>query len=83
MLERIQFLLKDSLFITLITDIWTTPQMLDFMGLAVNLINHKFLKKTIVIGMKLMPGAHNAENIAIAIEELVNAYTFDKNKIIG
>ena len=33
--------------------------------------------------MKLMPGAHNAENIAMAIEELVNAYTFDKNKIIG
>ena len=30
--------------------------------------------------MKLMPGAHNAENIAMAIEDLVNSYTFDKNK---
>ena len=83
LLEKIQSLLKESLFVTLISDIWTTPQMLDFMGLAVNLINHKFQKKTIVIGMKLMPGAHNAENIAMAIEELVNSYTFDKNKIKG
>jgi len=41
------------------------------------------LLKTIVIGMKLMPGAHNAENKAMAIEELVNSYTFDKNKIKG
>jgi hypothetical protein len=28
-----------------------------------------------------MPGPHNAENIKIAIESVVNTYSFDKRKI--
>ncbi len=83
MYEAIQNVLKESAYISIISDIWTNKQMLDFMGLAVCVIDHKFQKKTLVIGMKLMPGAHNADNIAIAIQNLVNAYTFDKNIIIG
>ena len=58
--------------------------MLDFMGLAVNIINGKFEKQTLVIGMKLMPGAHNAKNIISAITDLINRYTsFDKSNIHG
>ena len=54
------------------------------MGLAVNLINRKFQRKTLVIGMKLMPGPHNAENIIAVITDLVNRYeTLDKTKIHG
>ena len=83
MYEAIQNVLKESAYIAIISDIWTNKQMLDFMGLAVCVIDHKFQKKTLVIGMKLMPGAHNAENIAFAIQDLINAYTFDKKIIIG
>jgi hypothetical protein len=36
-----------------------------------------------VIGMMLMPGPHCAENIQMAVENLVNKYDFDKTKIIG
>lgn len=57
--------------------------MLDFMGLSANIINNNFEKKAIVIGMMLMPGNHCAENIKIAIEKLVNRYSFDKSKIHG
>ena len=56
--------------------------MLDFMGLAVNIISSKFEKHTLVIDLKLMPGSHNAENIIIAINDLVNRYSLlDKSKI--
>lgn len=75
--------LEESLSICLISDIWTNKQMLDFMGLAVNLINKDFKKETLVIGMCLMPGNHNAENIKEAIETLVNQFNFDKSTIHG
>ena len=78
----IEDILNDAISICLISDIWTN--MLDFLGLAANLINSKFEKKTLVIGMMLMPGAHNAENIALAITTLINRYkSLDKTKIHG
>lgn len=68
--------------ISLMSDIWTNKLMLDIMGVAFNLINAKFQKKTIVVGMMVMPGNHNAENIASALMTLVNRYqTLDKSII--
>ena len=68
--------------ISLMSDIWTNKLMLDIMGVAFNLINAKFQKKTIVVGMMVMPGNHNAENIAAALMTLVNRYqTLDKSII--
>ena len=69
--------------ICLISDIWTNRQMKDFMGLAVNMIDSYFEKSTLVIGMCIMPGSHNAENIKLAIESIVNRFSFDKSKIHG
>jgi len=40
---------------------------MDFMGVAANIINKNFQKSTIVIGLEMMPGSHNAENIKVAI----------------
>ena len=57
--------------------------MYDLMGLAACITNETFDKETIVIGMMLMPGPHCAENIQMAVENLVNKYDFDKTKIIG
>ena len=68
--------------ISLMSDIWTNKLMLDIMGVAFNMINAKFQKKTIVVGMMVMPGNHNAENIASALMTLVNRYqTLDKSII--
>jgi len=68
--------------ISLMSDIWTNKLMLDIMGVAFNMINAKFQKKTIVVGMMVMPGNHNAENIALALMTLVNRYqTLDKSII--
>ena len=69
--------------VCLISDIWTTKQMLDFMGVAANVINNNFEKTTIVIGLELMPGSHNAENIKKAIEDIVNKFSFNKFIISG
>jgi hypothetical protein len=57
--------------------------MHDLMGLSANLIDTNFKKRIVVIGMSKMPGPHNAENIKIAIESIVNTYYFDKRKIKG
>jgi len=64
----------DAVSISLMSGIWTTKQMMDFMGAAFNIKDSKFQKKTIVIGMMLMPGKHNAENIASVLMSLVNRY---------
>jgi hypothetical protein len=76
--KEIDFLLSTALSICIISDIWTSKNMLDFMGLAVNVIFRDFTKKTFVIGLDLMPGSHNAENIKQAIERITNFYSFNK-----
>lgn len=57
--------------------------MLDFMGVAASIIDQNHKRRIVVLGLKLMPGKHNAENIKTAIEDIVNEYSFDKNNIIG
>jgi hypothetical protein len=57
--------------------------MLDFMSLAANLIDRNFEKATIVTGMCLMPEKHNAENIKLAFEKIINTFEFDKSIING
>ena len=50
--------------------------MFDFMGVAVAYITPEYQREVIVIGMDLVPGSHNAENIKAAIEKIVNGYKF-------
>ena len=57
--------------------------MLDFMGLAAAFITPNYKRDIVVIGMTLMNGSHNAENIKLAIEKIVNEYSFDKKLIHG
>lgn len=82
-IHEINHIFEEAFSVCLIADIWTSKQMLDFMGVAANIINYKFEKQTIVIGLELMPGSHNAENIKIAIESIVNKYTFNKSVLSG
>ncbi|RNA27693.1 zinc finger BED domain-containing 4-like [Brachionus plicatilis] len=79
--KEISSKLNKALTICLISDIWTNPQMVDFLGLAVNLMYQKFVKEILVIGMVQMDGSHCAENIKAAIERIINNYNFDKSKI--
>ena len=81
--KEIESLLQKALTVCLISDIWTNKQMLDFMGLAANITTEDHVKETVVIGMMLMPGIHNAENIKKTIEQLVNQYDFNKSVISG
>lgn len=76
-------LLSNAVSVLVISDIWTNKQMLDFMGIAVNIIDKYFVKQTMVIGLEIMPGRHNAENIKKAIEDLVNSYDFNKQIVSG
>jgi hypothetical protein len=76
--------LNEASFITLITDIWTDKQNLDYIGLAAKCIYPSYKKEIFVIGLNRMGVAHNAYNIKAKIEEMVNYYTkFDKSKIKG
>jgi hypothetical protein len=71
--EALNSKLENAFSVCLISDIWTNKSMLDV----------NFNRKTLVIGMMLMPGNHSADYINEAIEILVNIYDFDKSKIHG
>lgn len=81
--SEINRLIDSAISVCLISDIWTNKQMLDFMGVAASIIDQNHKRRIVVLGLKLMPGKHNAENIKTAIEDIVNEYSFDKNNIIG
>ena len=81
--QAIEAKLQTALSICVISDIWTSKQMLDFMGLGASFTNNLFEKEVLIIGMMLMPGAHSAENIKESIEKLVNRYKFNKLLLHG
>jgi hypothetical protein len=75
--------LKDAQYICLISDIWTNKTMQDFLGLVACTIDANFNRQFLVIGMIIMPGNHCAENIQTAIQNIMQEYDFDTNKILG
>jgi hypothetical protein len=75
--------LNDAQFLCLISDIWTNKNMHDFLGLVACTIDSNFNRQFLVIGMTIMPGNHCAENIQLAIENIMQKYDFDTKKILG
>ena len=70
--------------VSLITDIWTNKQNLDYIALGANCVYPNYQKELMIIGMSRMGLSHNAENIKKRIEEMMNYYKeFDKKKIHG
>ena len=82
---KIEELLRQATSITLLIDLWDSKQMIDFMGTCAALIFPDMSRKLIVIGIERMlgDGHHNAENIGLTLEKIVNQYSFNKNKIKG
>jgi hypothetical protein len=81
--EAIALKLRLANTICLILDIWSSSQMIDFIGVAVNMTDKNFNRECCVIGLDRMEGSHNAENIKLAVEKIINQYEFDKKKIKG
>ena len=76
--------LDDALVITLILDIWTNKVGADYIAVAVSSTNSSWNHEVFTVGMMLMPGAHNAETIKVAVQEMMNKYMkFNKGKIQG
>ena len=67
----------------MIVDIWTNRVNADYLAVGARITDYKFNSELIVVGMERMKGGHNAENVAITIESIINSYNFDKNKIHG
>jgi hypothetical protein len=87
-MENLDLALTESLqkaaCMTLISDIWTTKRMYDFMGIAACIMSPSFERKIIVLDINKMPGeGHNAENIKECIESMVNRFEFSKDKIVA
>ena len=75
--KKLRFKLKEKLDkaenICLMSDIWTAKQNSDFIALVGALMNENLKREILVIDMSRMPGnSHNAENIKLAIETMVN-----------
>ena len=74
---------RTAIAISLIPDLWTNRQMWDFMGLGAQLSFKNGDRRLVILGMKRMTQKHNAEGIKDVIEEIVNEYQFNKQKIRG
>ena len=72
--------LQDATCISLISDIWTTKGLIDFLAICISTSDLNFKREIIVLGMIQMPGRHAAENVKAAIEDLINKFEFDKSK---
>ncbi len=76
--------LNNASAITLIVDGWTGQfSNMSYLALAAKTINSSFDHELLIIGMLPMPISHTSENLGKAIEKMVNAYSFDYNKIYG
>ncbi len=76
--------LQSSEYITLITDGWTGPfSNIEYWAVCVQTVNSSWETEFIVLGMNEMTKGHTAEEIQIAIENIVNQYDFDNTKIKG
>ncbi|CAF1091558.1 unnamed protein product [Brachionus calyciflorus] len=53
------------------------------LALAVSMVNNDLSKKLRIIGMTPTNDSSNAESIKEYIERIINAFNFDKRKIIG
>lgn len=79
--DELSFKLRSSIFINLVTDIWSNKAMISYLALAAATITENFKTETFIIGFCKMPTKHNAENIKLAVEEIINELEFNKAKI--
>jgi hypothetical protein len=57
--------------------------VIPFLGLAAMIINDKFEKEIIIIGLTEMSLPQNAENVKKAIESIINGFNFNKIEIFA
>ena len=84
LIGEIDIILKNSHSICLIPDGWKCPITKgEYLGLASIVMDCKFIKRVILIGLTELENGHSAEETRNAIERIVNQFSFDKSKIIG
>ena len=79
--DVIEDLLKKAVVVTIIPDIWE-KNLNHRLGLGATLTFDSFEKELLILGVELIEG-NNAEAIKKVTENIVNGYSFDKNKIKG
>ena len=79
--EVIALKLQEAHCVCIISDIWTTKNMHDCLAISANIMSKIFKRETVVIGMVRMPGNLNAEHIKEAIEQIINSFEFNKEKV--
>jgi hypothetical protein len=75
--------LSSCLIVSFIVDLWTNKIGQDFIALVAVVTNNEWEREFLVIDICPMEGGHNAENIKTKVENMINAYDFDKSKIQG
>ena len=61
-------------------DLWTSPNKLAFMGIAIDLLTEKFDRTGVIIGFKEMIGENSGTNIADTFYD--NIKLFELHKIV-
>jgi len=81
--SKLEQKLTEAVSICLVTDIWSSVAVIPFLGLAAMIINDKFEKEIIIIGLTEMSLPQNAENVKKAIESIINGFNFNKIEIFA
>ncbi len=81
--KKVNQKLAEAVSFCLVTDFWSSVAVVLFLDLAPMIINDKFIKEIIVIGLTEIRLPQNAENVKKAIETIINGYNFNKIKIFA
>ena len=74
-------ILKNSHSICFVPDGWKCPiTKCEFLGLSAIAVKEDFSKRVVLIGLNELKNGHPAVETKIAIENIVNEYSFDKKK---
>ncbi|CAF0840058.1 unnamed protein product [Brachionus calyciflorus] len=73
--------LVDAEFVALIVDGWTSKLKKEYVVVGASLIQKDFKRDVFILGLTRLIGRHNAENMKLCIEKVVNTYEFNKNKL--
>ncbi len=81
--KKVNQKLAEAVSFCLVTDFWSSVAVVLFLDLAPMIINDKFIKEIIVIGLTEIRLPQNAENVKKAIESIINGLNFNKIKIFA
>lgn len=79
--ESVQEKLKSAVYYSATTDLWSSVTSVPFISLTVNFTDNEWNMKNYMLETLYMPQDHTGDNIAQVIEQCLEEWNLDKNKL--